>query len=121
MEVATYLPNHNIAGTVRTNRRVETRSIEADSASAVLYRAAKSTTTLESGKLQHRRESLANGLTTCSTCRSTKNRAARTNTLPRQPRSTPRDSRIGCAARPRPAANRATPEVADQSRSYSGE
>jgi hypothetical protein len=45
--------------------RVEIKSIDALSDCAALYRAAKSTTTVASGKLQHTSVSRAKGLTTC--------------------------------------------------------
>lgn len=112
-----YRLSHKMAGTVTANRSVEIRSIEADSASAALYRAAKSTTMLDSGKLQHRRESLANGLTTCNPRSSAKKRADCTDTLAREPRNTPPESSTGCAASTRPTAKTATPEVADPIRS----
>jgi len=54
--------------------RVEIKSIDALSDCAALYRAAKSTTTVANGKLQHTSASRAKGLTTCKIC----NRANRT-------------------------------------------
>ena len=57
--------NQSIAGTVTANASVENKSIDALSASDDLYRAAKRTTTVASGKLQQTSVSRANGLTTC--------------------------------------------------------
>jgi hypothetical protein len=59
-----------MAGTVSAKARVEIKSMDADSDSAALYRAANSTTTVARGKLQHTRDSRANGLTTCNRCSS---------------------------------------------------
>ena len=66
--------NQRIVGTVITKASVETRSIEAASDSTALYRAAKSTTTVARGKLQHTNASREKGLTTCNKC----NKAKRT-------------------------------------------
>src|ERR1700677_3997571 len=89
MRAVDYLAIHSIAGTVTTRRSVEKRSIDADSASTARYRAAKSTTTLDSGKLQHKRESFANGLTTCKMRRSARNRTDCMDTLASEPKITP--------------------------------
>jgi len=62
-------------GTVIAKASVEIMSMAAVSDWAALYRAAKSTTTVARGKLQHTNDSRANGLTTCKRCRST-NRTA---------------------------------------------
>jgi hypothetical protein len=58
-------------GTVTANESVENRSMDAVSDSEDLYRAAKSTTTVAKGKLQHISVSRANGLSTCSKRRRT--------------------------------------------------
>jgi len=57
-----------MVGTVITKASVERRSIEAASDSTALYRAAKSTTAVASGKLQHTSASRANGLAPCKRC-----------------------------------------------------
>jgi hypothetical protein len=60
-------PNHlliqSTTGTVIAKASVEIKSIDALSDSAAFYRAAKSTTTVASGKLQHTSASRAKGLT----------------------------------------------------------
>src|SRR5215472_11938185 len=57
--------SQSIAGTVTAKASVENKSIDALSDCEDLYRAAKSTTTVASGKLQQTNVSRAKGLTTC--------------------------------------------------------
>ena len=57
--------SQSIAGTVTAKASVENKSIDALSDCEDLYRAAKSTTTVASGKLQQTNASRAKGLTTC--------------------------------------------------------
>src|ERR1700721_688880 len=117
MRAVDYLAIHSIAGTVTTRRSVEKRSIDADSPSTARYRAAKSPTTLASEKLQHKRRAVANGLTPCKMRRSARNIADCIDTLASEPKITAFEIRMGWAARTKPTAKTATPEVADPIRS----
>src|SRR6266852_262663 len=103
----------SIAGTVMASARVEIKSIEALSDSSALYRAANSSTTVARGKLQHTSASRANGLATCKMCSRANRTADCTVTRAKEPANTTGESRTGCAARTRPTANTATPEVAE--------
>src|SRR5260370_29440975 len=105
--------NQRIVGSGIAKASVETRSIEAASDSTVLYPAAKRTTTVARGKLQHTSASRANGLLTCKRCSSANRTADCTVTRAREPTSTAGEKRTGCAARIRPTAKTATPEVAE--------
>jgi hypothetical protein len=105
--------NQRIAGTVIAKASVETRSIEAASDSKALYRAAKSTTTVARGKLQHTSASRANGLTTCKRCNRANRTADCTVTRATEPTNITDEKRTGCAAKIRPTAKTATPEVAE--------
>src|SRR5260370_13988381 len=105
--------NQRIVGTVIAKASVETRSMEAASDSTALYRAAKSTTTVAKGKLQHTSASRANGLTTCKICSSANRTADCTVTRAKEPTNTVGDRRTGWAAKTRPTAKTATPEVAE--------
>src|SRR5271170_5525527 len=87
--------NQRIVGTVTTKASVETRSIDAASDSTALYLAAKSTTTVASGKLQQTSASRANGLTTCNKCSIAKRTADCTVTRAREPTNTAREKRTG--------------------------
>src|SRR5258707_13031682 len=87
--------NQRIVGTVIAKASVETRSIEAVSDSTALYRAAKSTTTVASGKLQHTSASRANGLLTCKRCSRANRTADCTVTREREPTNTPGEKRTG--------------------------
>src|SRR5208337_2782196 len=93
--------------------RVESKSMDALSASEDLYRAEKRTTTVASGKLQQTNVSRANGLTTCMRRRSANKTADCTVTRPRLPIHTMRERASAWAAKMRPTANTATPEVAE--------
>src|ERR1700730_8881882 len=105
--------NQRIAGTVITKASVERRSIEAASDSTALYRAAKSTTTVARGKLQHTSASRANGLTTCKRYSKANRTADCTVTRARVPTNTAGEKRTGGAGRTRPTVKDATPEVAE--------
>src|ERR1700723_2150346 len=87
--------SHRIVGTVITKASVEMRSIEAASDSTALYRAAKSTTTVARGKLQHTSASRANGLTTCKRCNRANRTADCTVTRARVPTNTAGEKRTG--------------------------
>ena len=87
--------NQRIVGTVITKASVETRSIEAASDSTALYRAAKRTTTVARGKLQHTSASRAKGLWTCNRCSRTNRTADCTVTRAREPTNTAGEMRTG--------------------------
>src|SRR5579872_1229499 len=87
--------NQRIVGTVITKASVETRSMEAASDSTALYLAAKSTTTVASGKLQHTSASRANGLTTCKRCSRANRTADCTVTRAGVPTNTAGEKRTG--------------------------
>src|SRR6202166_5291023 len=87
--------NQRIVGTVITKASVEMRSIEAASDSTALYRAAKSTTTVARGKLQHTNASRANGLTTCNRWRRANTTADCTVTRARETTNTAGEKRTG--------------------------
>src|SRR5258708_2608695 len=87
--------NQRIVGTVIIKASVETRSIEAASDSTALYRAAKSTTTVARGKLQHTSASRANGLTTCNRCSRANRTADCTVTRASEPAKTAGEKRTG--------------------------
>ena len=87
--------NQRIVGTVTTKASVETRSIEAASDSTALYLAAKSTTTVARGKLQHTNASRAKGLTTWNRCNKANRTADCTVTRARVPTNTAGEKRIG--------------------------
>jgi len=83
-----HLVIQSIAGTVIASASVEINSIEALSDSAALYLAAKSTTTVARGKLQHTSASRANGLTTRKVCSRTNRTADCTLTRAKEPTNT---------------------------------
>src|SRR6266481_7351471 len=87
--------NQRIVGTVITKASVETRSMEAASDSTALYRAAKSTTTVARGKLQHTSASRANGLTTFNRCSKANRTADCTVTRANEPTNTAGEKRTG--------------------------
>src|SRR4029077_389826 len=107
----------SIAGTVMARASVEIKSIDAASDWADLYRAAKSTTTVASGKLVQINASRENGLRTSSKRSRMNSIAACTATRAREPARTPAESRIGCAASTSPTLKTATPEGAEQTHS----
>ena len=74
---------------------VEIKSIDALSDCAALYRAAKSTTTVANGKLQHTSASRAKGLTTCNRCSKANRTADWIVTRASEPAKTPGERRTG--------------------------
>src|ERR1700745_3645522 len=92
---------------------VETKSIDAASDWADLYRAANNTTTVASGKLQQINASRENGLCTSSKRSRMNSIAACTETRPREPGRISAESRTGGAASTNPTLQTAPPEVAE--------
>src|SRR5271154_3125934 len=90
-----YLLIQSIAGTVIARASVEIKSIDAVSDWAALYRAAKSTTTVARGKLQHTSDSRAKGLMTCKRCSSANSTADWTVIRASEPAKTPGERRTG--------------------------
>src|ERR1700733_14739886 len=88
-----YRLSHRIAATVIAKASVETKSMEAVSDCEDLYRAARSTTTVARGKLQHTSDSRANGLWTCNQCSKPNSSVDWTVTRAREPINTIRERR----------------------------
>src|SRR5258708_23874014 len=84
-----------IAGTVMARASVDTKSMEALSDSAALYRAAKSTTTVARGKLQYTSASRANGLSTRKICSKANRTADCRLTRAKEPTNTVGERRTG--------------------------
>src|SRR6266851_2619853 len=108
-----HLPMAIVSGTVTKREIVERSRIDADSASIALYLAANKTTVVAMGKLQQTRASRAKGPFTWSMWKRANKTSVCSVTRPRAPSSTAFDKWKECAARVRPTANTATPEVAE--------